>query len=31
MIDCRMHSNDAPFCPVCSRAIERMIRLYTGR
>ncbi|MGM0475387.1 MAG: M64 family metallopeptidase, partial [Bacteroidota bacterium] len=31
MIDCRMHSNDASFCPVCSRAIEKMIRLHTGR
>lgn len=31
MIDCRMHSNDASFCPVCSRAIKRMIRRYTGR
>jgi len=30
MIDCRMHSNDAFFCPVCSRAIERMIRHHTG-
>lgn len=30
MIDCRMHSNDATFCPVCSRAIERMIRRHTG-
>ncbi len=31
MIDCRMHSNDASFCPVCTRAIEKMIRLHTGR
>jgi hypothetical protein len=31
VIDCRMHSNDAPFCPVCSRAIEEMIRWHTGR
>ncbi|MFO7932486.1 MAG: M64 family metallopeptidase, partial [Bacteroidales bacterium] len=30
MIDCRMHSNDASFCPVCTRAIEKMIRLHTG-
>lgn len=28
--DCRMHTNRAPaFCPVCQRAIERMIRFYT--
>ena len=28
--NCRMKSNDAPgFCPVCRRAIERMIRFYT--
>ena len=31
MIDCRMHSNDAAFCPVCSRAIEQMIHRHTGR
>jgi len=31
MIDCRMHSNDASFCPVCSRAIEWMIGRHTGR
>ncbi|MEZ5072239.1 MAG: M64 family metallopeptidase [Bacteroidales bacterium] len=30
MVDCRMHSNDATFCPVCSRAIEKMIDRYTG-
>jgi hypothetical protein len=30
MIDCRMHTNDAAFCPVCSRAIEEMIRWQTG-
>jgi hypothetical protein len=30
MIDCRMHTNDAVFCPVCSRAIEEMIRWHTG-
>ncbi len=28
--DCRMRTNHAPdFCPVCRRAIERMIRFYT--
>lgn len=28
--DCRMRTNTAPsFCPVCIRAIERMIRFYT--
>ena len=28
--DCRMRTNKAPsFCPVCIRAIERMIRFYT--
>ncbi|MBO6170458.1 MAG: peptidase M64 [Bacteroidales bacterium] len=28
--DCRMKTNSAPaFCPVCQRAIERMIRFYT--
>lgn len=25
MIDCRMHTNGAVFCPVCSEAIEKMI------
>ncbi len=25
MIDCRMHSNRSDFCPVCRRAINRMI------
>lgn len=30
MIDCRMHTNDAGFCPVCSKAIQQMIRRYTG-
>ncbi|MDX9880877.1 MAG: M64 family metallopeptidase [Prolixibacteraceae bacterium] len=30
MMDCRMKSNDVPyFCPVCSDAIERTIRLHT--
>lgn len=28
--DCRMHTNKAPaFCPVCQRAIDRMIDYYT--
>ncbi len=31
MIDCRMHTNEAVFCPVCSKAIEQMIKRYTGR
>ena len=31
MIDCRMHSNDAGFCPVCTKAIEQMIERHTGR
>lgn len=30
MIDCRMHSNDAGFCPVCTKAIEEMIQRHTG-
>ena len=30
--DCRMHTNGAEmFCPVCQRAIARMIEFYTGR
>ncbi len=29
--DCRMRTNSAPaFCPVCRRAIESLIRFYTG-
>ncbi len=31
MIDCRMHSNEASFCPVCTDAIERMILSHTGQ
>jgi hypothetical protein len=31
MIDCRMHTNDAAFCPVCTRALELMIKRYTDR
>ena len=28
--DCRMHTNKAPaFCPVCQRAISRIIEFYT--
>jgi len=30
MIDCRMHSNKAAFCPVCSADIEKMIARITG-
>jgi len=31
MIDCRMHTNDAAFCPVCSGALMQMINRYTGQ
>jgi hypothetical protein len=31
MIDCRMHSNEAAFCPVCTESIMQMISRYTGR
>ena len=32
VMDCRMKTNEAPgFCPVCSEAIRRMIRYYTGK
>lgn len=31
MIDCRMHTNDAVFCPVCSGALKRMMAVYTGQ
>lgn len=31
MIDCRMHTNDAAFCPVCSKALKKMIALSTGQ
>jgi len=31
MIDCRMHTNDAVFCPVCSGALIKMIARWTGR
>jgi IgA Peptidase M64/Peptidase M64 N-terminus len=30
MIDCRMHTNDAAFCPVCSEALKKMIARVTG-
>jgi len=30
MIDCRMHSNDAEFCPVCTKAIDEMIDRHSG-
>lgn len=30
MIDCRMHTNDASFCPVCSSALKKMIARVTG-
>ncbi|MEN8156087.1 MAG: M64 family metallopeptidase [Bacteroidota bacterium] len=31
MIDCMMHTHNAPFCPVCKGAIEEMIRRRTGK
>ena len=31
MIDCRMHTNDAAFCPVCSEALKKMIVRVTGQ
>ena len=31
MIDCRMHTNNAAFCPVCSMALEKMIGQVTGQ
>lgn len=31
MIDCRMHTNDAVFCPVCSKALKKMIGRSTGQ
>jgi len=30
MIDCRMHTNDATFCPVCSSALKKMMARVTG-
>jgi len=31
MIDCRMHTNDAAFCPVCAGALLRMIDRFSGQ
>ncbi len=31
MIDCRMHTNDAAFCPVCAKALDLMIKRYTDQ
>ena len=31
MIDCRMHTNDAAFCPVCSSALKQMMTQVTGQ
>ncbi|MEN8203796.1 MAG: M64 family metallopeptidase [Bacteroidota bacterium] len=31
MIDCRMHTNDASFCPVCAGALKEMIDRYSGQ
>jgi hypothetical protein len=31
MIDCRMHTNDAAFCPVCSVALKKMMAQLTGQ
>lgn len=31
MIDCRMHTNDAAFCPVCEAALVKMIERYSGQ
>ena len=31
MIDCRMHTNDATFCPVCADAVLHMIKRHTGQ
>ena len=30
MIDCRMHTNDAVFCPVCSAALRKMVARVTA-
>jgi hypothetical protein len=30
MVDCRMHTNDAAFCPVCSEALIKMIKRVSG-
>ncbi len=31
MIDCRMHTNDAAFCPVCSAALIKMMARVAGK
>ena len=31
MIDCRMHTNDATFCPVCTAALKKMLGQVTGK
>ncbi len=31
MIDCRMHTNDAVFCPVCSKALKEMMAVSGGQ
>jgi len=31
MIDCRMHTNEASFCPVCSSALQKMIARVSGQ
>ncbi len=31
MIDCRMHTNDAVFCPVCADALVQMINRFSGQ
>ena len=31
MIDCRMHTNDAEFCPVCQKSLKHMIMRYTQK
>jgi hypothetical protein len=31
MIDCRMHTVDTDFCPVCRKALKLMIERYGGR
>lgn len=31
MIDCRMHTNDAGFCPVCTAALMKMLSQVTGQ
>ncbi len=32
LTECRMKINEAPaFCPVCQRALERLINFYTAK